>query len=113
LLRVDILRVIDYLIRSSSEKSATIKLVCPLTRENSEIVRRISEKGPDIKIMNGGSSHTGLLVADNAKFLRFELKETTAGEFSDAIGFMVYSNSKISVNSSKSFFELLWYEHIQ
>jgi signal transduction histidine kinase len=53
------------------------------------------------------------MVVDNAKFLRFELKENTAEEFSDAIGFMVYSNSKISVNSSKSFFELLWYEHIQ
>ena len=63
--------------------------------------------------MNGGSSHSGLFVVDSARFLRFELKEPTAEEFSDAIGFIVYSNSKISVNSCKSFFELLWNEHIQ
>jgi signal transduction histidine kinase len=50
---------------------------------------------------------------DNDKFLRFELKEPKAEEFSDAIGFIVYSNSRVSVNSSKSFFELLWNEHIQ
>ena len=63
--------------------------------------------------MNGGSSHSGLFVVDSARFLRFELKEPTAEEFSDAICFIVCSNSKISVNSSKSFFELLWNEHIQ
>ncbi len=113
MVRADRLGVIDYLIRSSSEKGATIKIVCPLAKENSEIVKRISEKAPDIKIMNGGSSHSGLFVVDSAKFLRFELKEPTAEEFSDAIGFIVYSNSKIGVNSSKSFFELLWNEHIQ
>jgi len=36
LLRADRLGVIDNLIRSSSEKGATIKIVCPLTKENSD-----------------------------------------------------------------------------
>jgi signal transduction histidine kinase len=113
MLRADRLGVIDYLIRASSEKGATIKIVCPLDKENSEIVKRISAKAPNIGVQNGGSSHSGLFIVDNAKFLRFELKEPKAEEFSDAIGFIVYSNSRVSVNSSKSFFELLWNEHIQ
>lgn len=113
MLRADKLGVIDYLIRASSEKGATIKIVCPLDKENSEIVKRISVKAPNIGVQNGGSSHSGLLIVDSARFLRFELKEPKAEEFSDAIGFIVYSNSRVSINSSKSFFELLWNEHVQ
>jgi two-component system, OmpR family, sensor histidine kinase VicK len=45
--------------------------------------------------------------------MRFELKEPKAEEFSEAIGFVVFSNSKASIESSKSFFELLWNERIQ
>ncbi len=47
------------------------------------------------------------------KFLRFELKEPKAEEFSDAIGFVLYSNSKVGAYSTRSFFELLWNEHLQ
>jgi hypothetical protein len=44
--------------------------------------------------------------------MRFELKEPRSDEFSEAIGFVVYSNSKVGVDSSKAFFELLWNENI-
>ena len=90
-----------------------IKIICPLSKENSGIIKRISEKASSIRIINGGSSHSGLFVVDSAKLLRFELKDPKAEEFSKAIGFVVYSNSKVSVNSSKSVFELIWNEHIQ
>jgi two-component system sensor histidine kinase VicK len=111
--RADKLGVIDYLIEASSRRGAMIKMICPLSKENSGIVKRISEKASSIRIINGGSSHSGLFVIDNAKLLRFELKDPKAEEFSKAIGFVVYSNSKVSVNSSKSVFELIWNEHIQ
>jgi two-component system, OmpR family, sensor histidine kinase VicK len=45
--------------------------------------------------------------------MRFELKEPRSEEFSEAIGFVVYSNSKVDVDSSKAFFELLWNENVQ
>jgi signal transduction histidine kinase len=45
--------------------------------------------------------------------MRFELKEPKAEEFSEAIGLVIFSNNKASVESSKSFFELLWNERIQ
>jgi two-component system sensor histidine kinase VicK len=78
-----------------------------------EIVKKVSEKAPAIRVLNGGSSHSGLFIVDNSKFLRFELKDPKAEEFSDAIGFITYSNSKVTVGSSRSFFELIWNEHVQ
>ena len=111
--RADKLGVIDYLIEASSRRGTMIKMICPLSKDNTGIVKRISEKASSIRIINGGSSHSGLFVIDNAKLLRFELKDAKAEEFSEAIGFVVYSNSKVSVNSSKSLFELIWNEHIQ
>jgi hypothetical protein len=34
--------------------------------------------------------------------MRFELKEPKAEEFSEAIGFVIFSNNKASVDSSKT-----------
>ena len=113
MLRADKLGVIDYLIEASSQRSAKVKMICPLNKENSDIIKRILQNAPSITIINGGSSHSGLFLVDNARFIRFELKDPKAEEFSEAIGFVVYSNSKVSVNSSKSLFELIWNEHIQ
>lgn len=109
------LGVIDHLIEASTKKGALIRIICPLAEENSEIVNTISEKAPDIRILNhdNGSSYSGLFIADRAKLMRFELKEPKAEEFSEAMGFIVISNNKESVESSKSFFELLWNERIQ
>ena len=76
-------------------------------------MKQISQKAPDIKILNGGSSQSGLFVADEKEFLRFDLKDPKAADFSQAIAFIVHSNSKSSVSSSKSMFELIWNEHIQ
>jgi signal transduction histidine kinase len=110
------LGVLDSLIDASTKKGAIIRIVCPLAEENSEIIAKISKRAPDIRILNydnNASSHSGLFVVDRAKFMRFELKEPKAEEFSEAIGFVVFSNNKSSVESSKSFFELLWNERIQ
>jgi signal transduction histidine kinase len=115
------LGVIDSLMDASTKKGAIIRIVCPLAEENSEIIAKISKRAPDIRILNSddndnnnaASSHSGLLVVDRTKFMRFELKEPKAEEFSEAIGFVIFSNNKASVESSKSFFELLWNERIQ
>ena len=44
--------------------------------------------------------------------LGLELKEPNAETLSESIGFTFYSNSKLSVDSYKSIFELLWNEHM-
>jgi signal transduction histidine kinase len=107
--RMDRLGIIDYLIIASG-KGAEVKIICPLSPENANIVKRISSNAPDIKILNGNKSPYGMFIADGEKFLRAELREPIAIEFSEAIGFTIYSNSKHSVESFKSVFELLWNE---
>jgi two-component system, OmpR family, sensor histidine kinase VicK len=112
MLRAERLGVVEYLIKASSERGATIRIICPLTEENSKVIQKISNSGPSIKILDGGCSHSGILLVDDARFLRFELKEPRADQFAQAIGSVVYSNSKISIDSTRSFFELLWNERI-
>ena len=116
MIRANKIGVLDSLIEASAKKGAIIRIVCPLAEENSEIVKMISQRAPDIRILNYDnniSSHSGIFVVDRAKLMRFELKEPKAEEFSEAIGFVIFSNNKASVDSSKSFFELLWNERIQ
>jgi hypothetical protein len=85
-----------------------------LSRDNIQIVKRISQKAPQIEVLTSVSStYSGLFIADGKKFMRCELEEPQAEEFIEAIGFDVYSNSGTGIESSRSFFELLWNEHIQ
>lgn len=112
MVRADKLGVVDYLIRASNN-GASIKIICPITQENYQIIKKISENSPQTRILNGGESQSGLFIINNAEFIRFEIKEVLAEDFTDAIGFIVYSNTKVSVYSSRSFFELLWNERIQ
>lgn len=103
MLRMEKLGVIDLLIEAS-QKGATVKIICPLTTANSHIVKRISEQGSGIRIMNGyNDAESGILIVDCEKFLQAEVKNPTADQFSKAIGFAIYSNSKRNVNSFKSF----------
>ncbi len=117
LIRSDKLGIINYLIESSAKtgamKGATIRIICPLTVENTHVINQIKENAPDIRILNSEGSHSGLFIVDSSRFMRFELKEPRAEEFSEAIGFVLYSNSKVGIDSSKAFFELLWNERIQ
>ncbi|MGA7900273.1 MAG: ATP-binding protein [Nitrososphaeraceae archaeon] len=112
MVRADRLGIVDYLIRASN-KEASIKIICPITEENIQIIKKISEKAPCIRILNGGNSQSGLFIVNNAEFIRFEIKEVLAEDFTEAVGFVIYSNTKVSVYSSRSFFELLWNERLQ
>jgi two-component system sensor histidine kinase VicK len=112
IVRLDRLGVIDHMIRAS-QNGAIIKIICPLSEENSVIVRKISEQAaPNIRILNGVDLPYGMYIADNKKFLRAELKVPNADNISESVGFATYSNSKLSVESSKSIFELLWNERM-
>jgi two-component system sensor histidine kinase VicK len=109
LVRVERLGLIDYVVKAS-QRGATVKIICPLSEVNAEIVSRISERAPEIQVINGNNSPYGMYIADGEKFIRAELRNPDAEEFSESIGFMVHSNRKTSVDSFKSIFELLWNE---
>jgi two-component system, OmpR family, sensor histidine kinase VicK len=111
LIRVYKLGVIDHIIKAS-QNGATVKIICPITDENSHIVEKISKEAPDMRIMNTyADAPSGILIADGCKFLQAEVKKPMAEGFSEAIGFGIYSNSKFSVKSVKAFFDLLWNQH--
>ena len=111
LVRIDKLGVIDYLIKASQKDDTTaIRIICPLSNENSEVTSKIAENAPHIKIQNGNNYKYGIYIVDNEKAFRAELKVPSADTFSEAIGFAVYSNRPSTVSFFRSVFELLWNE---
>jgi signal transduction histidine kinase len=107
------LGVIDHLIKASQKQnSANIKIICPLSEVNSDIVRKISEQAPNIRILNGADSLYGMYIIDSEKIFRVEMKEPKAETFTEAIGFALYSNRKNTVESFRSVYELLWNERM-
>jgi signal transduction histidine kinase len=113
MVRIDKLGIVDYLIKASQKSDTTIvRLVCPLSNENTEVTNKIAENAPRIQILNGNNYTYGIYVVDNQKALRVELKVPSADTFSEAIGFAVYSNRSNTVSFFRSVFELLWNERM-
>jgi two-component system, OmpR family, sensor histidine kinase VicK len=116
LTRIDKLGIPDSLIEKCNEvkNEFQAKIVCPLSDGNLNIVSRIlhdtSASTNSIRILNGNNSSFGIIIVDNKKFLKAELREPEAEQFSEAIGLSFYSNSVPSVESYKLLFELLWNE---
>jgi two-component system, OmpR family, sensor histidine kinase VicK len=111
MVRLDRLQVFDYLIKASQENNnVEVKIICPLSHINAHIVKRISDCAPNTKILNGNNSPYGMFIIDNHKLFRADLREPNAEDLCDAIGFTIYSSSKVSASSFKSVFELLWAE---
>jgi two-component system, OmpR family, sensor histidine kinase VicK len=111
LVRIDRLGIIDSLVKASQNKGV-IKIICPLSKENLQIQKKIADNAPDILILNGANSRHGLYIVDNRKFLRVELVKPEAESFSEAIGFAVYSNNERSAELFRWMFELLWNNRI-
>jgi two-component system, OmpR family, sensor histidine kinase VicK len=103
LVRIDRLGIVDSLLRAS-RNGAEVKIIYPLSDDNSEIQRKILENAPDIRILDGNISPYGMYIIDHEKFLRAELKKPEADKFSDAIGLVVYSNRRTTVDSFESEF---------
>ena len=73
LVRVERLGLIEYVVKAS-QSGATVKIICPLSEVNAEIVRRISERAPEIQVLNGNNSPYGMYIGDGEKFIRVSLK---------------------------------------
>ncbi|MGB7679563.1 MAG: HAMP domain-containing sensor histidine kinase [Nitrososphaeraceae archaeon] len=124
LTRMDRLGILNYLIDKCNEQIKgkeeregediiQVKIICPISDINLDIVNRILQNtsaSNSIRIVNGNNSSSGTIIVDNKKFLKAELREPEAEQFSESIGLSFYSNSKPSVESYKLFFELLWNE---
>jgi two-component system sensor histidine kinase VicK len=110
LVRAERLGLLDCAVNASL-KGAIVKIICSLSENNADTVKRIFERAPEIQILNGNNnSPYGMYIVDGEKFIRAELRNPAAERFSESVGFMVYSNRKTSVDSFRSIFELLWNE---
>jgi hypothetical protein len=107
LMRVDKIGVLDSLIAAST-RGASVRIICPITERNLGIVKRIAEKAPLLQVHNGGGLPYGFFIADNEKYFSGAWHSLEAENISEAIGFGLYSNSRDSIDSFRSFFELIW-----
>jgi two-component system sensor histidine kinase VicK len=97
------------LVDAAAKRKAIIRIICPLDDKNAKIAEWLSDKGgPTIQLLNGDGTDSTILVVDGKLLFRAEYRSDQAEKFPDAIGYAVYSNSKPTVNSFKSFFEMLW-----
>jgi two-component system sensor histidine kinase VicK len=103
------LGILHKLVDAAVKRKAVVRILCPLDNENAKIAEWLSDKGGStIQLLNGDGTDSTILVVDGKLLFRAEYRSDQAGKFTDAMGYAVYSNSKPTVNSFKSFFEMLW-----
>jgi two-component system, OmpR family, sensor histidine kinase VicK len=102
------LGMLDHLIHAANSYGAEIRVISPITKENSELARQIMNQAPNIQILAGPVSTAGLFVQDGERYLKAEDKDPNATETAEATSRVIYSNSKNGVKSFKSIFETLW-----
>jgi len=101
--------ILHKLANAAAKRKALIRIICPLDDKNAKIADWLSDAGgPTIQLLNGDGSDSTVFVVDGRLLFRAEVRSDQAEKFPDAIGYAVYSNSKPTVNSFKSFFEMLW-----
>jgi two-component system sensor histidine kinase VicK len=103
------LGILHKLVDAAAKRKAVVRIICPLDDKNAKIAEWLSDKGgPTIQLLDGDGTDSTIFVVDGKLLFRAEYKSDQAEKFSDAIGYAVYSNSKPTVDSFKSFFEMLW-----
>jgi two-component system sensor histidine kinase VicK len=102
------LGMLDHLIHAANSYGAEIRVITPITVENSKLARQIMNQAPNIQILAGPVSTAGLFVQDGERYLKAEDKDPNAAETAEATSRVIYSNSKNGVKSFKSIFETLW-----
>jgi two-component system sensor histidine kinase VicK len=101
--------ILHKLVDAAAKRKAVVRIICPLDDKNAKIAEWLSDNGgPTIQLLNGDGTDSTILVVDGKLLFRAEYRSDQAEKFPDAIGYAVYSNSKPTVNSFKSFFEMLW-----
>jgi K+-sensing histidine kinase KdpD len=102
------LGMLDHLVHAANSYGAEIRVISPITEENSKLAREIMNQAPNIQILAGPVSTVGLFIQNEERYFIAEDKDPNAAEASEATSRIIYSNSKNGVKSFKSFFETLW-----
>jgi two-component system sensor histidine kinase VicK len=102
------LGMLDHLVHAANSYGAEIRVISPITEENSNLAREIMNQAPNIQILAGPVSTVSLFIQNEERYFIAEDKDPNAAEASEATSRIIYSNSKNGVKSFKSFFETLW-----
>ena len=94
---------------SMNNNAVVVKIICPLNESNENVLDWLMKKAPAMQILPApNTSESRILIVDGQKLLRVELRISDEVNFPNTIGFAMYSNSRSTINSFRSFFELLW-----
>jgi two-component system sensor histidine kinase VicK len=94
---------------SVNNNTIVVKIICPINESNENVLDWLTKKAPAIQILQAANSiESSILIVDGQKLFRAELRESDVDKFPSSIGFAIYSNSSPTINSFRSFFELLW-----
>jgi two-component system, OmpR family, sensor histidine kinase VicK len=123
LYRIREVGIVDLLVEISQKSNVKIRIIMPFeTSANRQEIEKIIVDNHNlyIRYAENGLTHTNftILVIDGEHSLIIEVKDDTKGDFSDAIGFATYSNTKPTVASYSSIFENSWiltelYDHLK
>lgn len=102
------LGLLEHLVQAANSYGTEIRVISPITEENSKLAREIMNQAPNISILAGPVSTVGLFIQDENRYFIAEDKDSNSAETSEAASRIIYSNSKNGVKSFKSFFETLW-----
>jgi two-component system sensor histidine kinase VicK len=102
------LGMLDHLIHAANSYGAEIRVISPITEENSKLAWQIMNQAPNIQILAGPVSTAGLFIQNEDRYFIAEDKDPNAAETAEATSRVIYSNSKNGVKSFKSIFETLW-----
>ena len=92
-----------------NNNAVVVKIICPLNESNENVLDWLMKKAPAIQILPApNTSESRILIVDGQKLLRVELRISDEVDFPNTIGFAMYSNSRSTINSFRSFLELLW-----
>jgi hypothetical protein len=106
LLRMKKLGVLDALDKASL-RGVNVRVICPVSNVNFELFEQLRAQS-QIKFVKGNESESGIMIFDSSRFISAELVNPTSETFSEAIGVVLYSNSKRSTSMLRSFFNSLW-----
>lgn len=95
---------------AAKDRGAQIKIICPISEDNCNLIKQLSERGSsNIQVINGQEIQSSVFIIDNREFFRIE--DNGGIDIEDSakpISIMVHSNSRKGVQIYKSFFNALW-----
>ncbi|MDP8906476.1 MAG: HAMP domain-containing histidine kinase [Thermoproteota archaeon] len=102
--------LLNRFVESVKSKNAKAKIIYQENKENKEILNDILLQYPEVSILPVSLSINSIIfLIDDKEFIKVEIKGVRSHDFRDSIGgFAIYSNSKLSINSFKSFFNIVW-----